>query len=122
MSLSHHNVRLAEMRDAISIALLPTLKSRFVEGGSEQIKQDLVTDQTIGAKPGTGKKDIAKTRKSFIDPLLMEKGWSILDWANEAEVAYHTAADYLAGTTHPFRSSRAKLAKALNISPNTLPE
>ncbi len=67
-------------------------------------------------------KDIAKARKAFIEPLLTEKGWSILDWALEAGVAYHTAADYLSGEKDPYRSTRVKLAKALGVSPNQLPE
>jgi len=61
-------------------------------------------------------------RKIFVDPILEEKGWSVLDWANEAEVAYHTAADYLAGKTTPYSSSRLKLAKALNVSIQRLPK
>ena len=60
-------------------------------------------------------------REAFILPLLENKGWSVLDWANEANVAYHTAADYLSGTTKPYRSSRAKLAKALGLTANQLP-
>lgn len=60
-------------------------------------------------------------RRAFVEPLLDEKGWSILDWANEAEVAYHTAADYLAGSTKTYRSSRLKLAKALSVSIQQLP-
>lgn len=35
-------------------------------------------------------------RKTFVIPLLEAKGWSILDWANEAGVAHATAHDYLA--------------------------
>lgn len=65
---------------------------------------------------------VSETREQVILKLLKEKGWSILDWANEAEVAYHTAADYLYGKKKPFRSTRLKLAKALGISVNSLPD
>ena len=61
-------------------------------------------------------------REAFVLPLLDNKGWSVLDWANESGVAYHTAADYLSGTTKPYRSSRAKLAKPLGITANQLPK
>ena len=61
-------------------------------------------------------------REAFILPLLDNKGWSILDWANEANVSYHTAADYLSGTKNPYRSSRSKLAKALGLTANQLPQ
>jgi len=62
------------------------------------------------------------TRKEAVLRILEEKGWSILDWASEADVAYHTAADYLSGKKNPFRSTRAKLAKALGVPVNSLPE
>ena len=57
-------------------------------------------DGTRETLPGSGSGDRTEVRKAFVTPILDEKGWSILDWANEAEVAYHTAADYLAGTTN----------------------
>jgi len=60
-------------------------------------------------------------RKLVVVPILDAKGWSVLDWANEAEVAYHTANDYLQGTTNPYRSSRLKLAKALGLKVEQLP-
>jgi lambda repressor-like predicted transcriptional regulator len=60
-------------------------------------------------------------RESIIEPILKQKGWSILDWANEARVDYKTAAGYLNGTTKTYRSSRKKLADALGIAPEALP-
>ena len=42
--------------------------------------------------------------------------------ATEAEVAYNTVADYLSGKKDPYASTRVKLAKALGISANLLPE
>ena len=53
------------------------------------------------------------SRREFVIPLLEAKGWSILDWANEANVSHATALDYLASKTKAYRSTRVKLAKAL---------
>jgi lambda repressor-like predicted transcriptional regulator len=61
-------------------------------------------------------------RRASIEPLLREKGWSPHQWSVEAEVAYHTASDYLSGKTRPNRKSRLRLAKALGINPNQLPD
>jgi lambda repressor-like predicted transcriptional regulator len=64
----------------------------------------------------------AKTRKDFVLPILDEKGWSILDWANAAGVSHATAMDYLEEKTKPYRSSRSKLAKALGVDAAKLPK
>jgi len=58
-------------------------------------------------------------RRAFVLPLLEQMGWSILDWANEANVSHATAQDYLDNKTKPYPSTRKKLAKALGV--NTLP-
>ena len=62
------------------------------------------------------------SRQAFVTPLLEAKGWSILDWATEAEVSHATAIDYLQGKRTPYRSTRLKLAKALNVSVDQLPK
>ncbi len=62
------------------------------------------------------------SREEFVKPILETKGWSILDWANEAEVSYHAATDYMAGTRRSYPSTRAKLAKALGVSVQELPK
>lgn len=64
---------------------------------------------------------IASKRKAAIEPILEEKGWSVLDWATESEVAYHTAADFLAGRTRAYRSTRVKLAKSIGLSIQQFP-
>lgn len=61
-------------------------------------------------------------RLAFILPLLEKRGWSILDWATEAEVTHATAMDYLQDKTKPHRSTRLKLAKGLGISIQELPK
>ncbi len=75
-----------------------------------------------GRQASQSSQNTEEKRRAFVEPLLREKGWSPLQWSIEAEVAYHTAADYLAGTTKPHRKSRVKLARALGISPNLLPD
>lgn len=65
---------------------------------------------------------IPVTRRSFVQKILDEKGWSILDWANEAEVAHATAMDYLQDKTTPYRSTRLKLANALGVAVEELPK
>jgi lambda repressor-like predicted transcriptional regulator len=60
-------------------------------------------------------------RRAFIEHHLEAKGWSVLDWANEAEVAHATAMDFLHGKTYPYRSTRLKLAKALGVPVEELP-
>jgi hypothetical protein len=63
----------------------------------------------------------ALSRREFVTPLLDAKGWSILDWANEANVSHATALDYLANKTKAYRSTRVKLAKALDVPIEQLP-
>jgi hypothetical protein len=63
-----------------------------------------------------------KARKAFVIPILEAKGWSSLDWATESRVSYHTAADYLEGSTDPYRSTRLKLAKSLGVAVDALPQ
>jgi hypothetical protein len=62
------------------------------------------------------------TRESFVKAILDSKGWSIFDWANEANVSHATAIDYLNGKTKPHPSTRRKLAVALGIQAQQLPK
>jgi hypothetical protein len=61
-------------------------------------------------------------RESFVKPILDKKGWSILDWANEAGVDFHTASGYLKDTRKPYRSTRKKLAAPLGVDVEDLPK
>lgn len=61
-------------------------------------------------------------RKAFVLRILDKKGWSILDWANESGVDFHTANDYVNGKTNPYRSTRKKLADSLGINVDDLPK
>lgn len=63
----------------------------------------------------------ASRRKAGILPILDLRGWSELDWANEAGVDYHTVHSYLNGQTKSYRSTRKKMADSLGISVEDLP-
>jgi hypothetical protein len=61
-------------------------------------------------------------RQSVVRPLLEKNGWSILDWAAESNVDFHTADNYLKGKTNPYRSTRKKMADALGMPVTDLPK
>jgi lambda repressor-like predicted transcriptional regulator len=73
------------------------------------------------AEPAQNAPGEINPRRAFILPLLDKRGWSILDWANEAGVSHATTQDYLTGKTKPYPSTKLKLAKALGISTQQLP-
>jgi hypothetical protein len=77
--------------------------------------------QTQPPKPQTVESR-KESRRRYIEPLLLEKGWSPFEWATESEVAHATVMDYLDGKTSPFNSTRAKLANGLNIPAELLPK
>jgi lambda repressor-like predicted transcriptional regulator len=66
--------------------------------------------------------DTKKTnRECFVLPTLAKNGWSILDWAKNAGVDFHTANNFLKGKTRPYLSTRKKLAECLDIKVDELP-
>jgi hypothetical protein len=71
--------------------------------------------------PAKSKEKPKPSRESFVKTILDSKGWSIFDWANEANVSHATAIDYLHGKTKPHPSTRLKLATALGITAQQLP-
>jgi lambda repressor-like predicted transcriptional regulator len=89
--------------------------------GFDTEEEAAANPQSHPHKPTTTKQ-ISQYRRDFIGPKLLEKGWSRLQWAMEAEVAYNTVSDYLSGKKKPYPSTRVKLAKALGISANHLPQ
>jgi hypothetical protein len=78
------------------------------------------TTQTVESKPTNG--TARRTRKEVLEPLLAEKGLSVHDWATRAGVDWHTADDYLNGKTNPYPDTRGKLARALGVKVEDLPE
>lgn len=61
-------------------------------------------------------------RAAVIAPILKKKGWSILDWAKNSAVDFHTANDFLKDKTNAYRSTRKKLAESLGVSVEDLPK
>jgi len=61
------------------------------------------------------------TRKDLLEPMLAAKGFSVRDWAIQADVDFHTARDYRNGKTRTYRTTRKKLADALGIRVEDLP-
>jgi ribosome-binding protein aMBF1 (putative translation factor) len=57
-----------------------------------------------------------------IDGRLAEKGWSKRDWATNSKVDAHTVRDYMNGRSRPTPLTRKKIAEALGVSPQSLPE
>ena len=86
-----------------------------------------ISHSAHGASPpitaGTPNADPTKAvnRESFVRLLLVEKGWSTLDWAQKSNVDFHTADNYLKGKTSPCASTRRKLASSLGIAVADLP-
>ena len=110
-----------EMRSSIE-ALLREMAAP-VSLQSDGVPERGASDSSTAMRQQAGKETepLAATRKAVVKPILERKGWSELDWANESNVAYHTAADYLAGKTSPYPSTRVKLAKSLGLSIQQLP-
>jgi hypothetical protein len=97
-----------------------TRQNRSLRGGGAGTN---TKKPVMDAKPPQGRRPSkAGLRKALVLPILEKHGWSILDWANESGVAYHTASNYLDGSTNPYRSTRVKLATGLGIDLAGLPE
>jgi lambda repressor-like predicted transcriptional regulator len=120
-----------------SQALLGSISSSIVEGTAYQIRTAIdrsdswigymeklaAIGRRLGSAPGQSERNSGrKGRKEILAPLLAKKSFSIPDWAREAHVAYHTVQDYFEGRTNPYQNTRGKLAKALGIKPEELPE
>lgn len=55
-------------------------------------------------------------RRSFVQPLLDQKGWDITEWAERAGVSRHTAKDYLEGKRRTYHTSLKSLADAIGVA------
>ncbi len=83
------------------------------------------TDSGPAVSVTNGGADLCRTtelRRAFVEPKLNAKGWSILEWANNSDVDYHTADSYLKGITKSYRSTRKKLADSLGVTVDELPK
>lgn len=81
----------------------------------------LTPDKPEASTSTTVESSRSNLRRAFIIPLLEKRGWSVLDWANEAGVSHATTQDYLDNKRRPYPSTRLKLAKALNVPVERLP-
>jgi hypothetical protein len=118
---------------------LPTAKQQFLalayrtraaaleagEASMGTIVAKLPAESLVGraSNDGAGRPAVQQTRPrlAFVQPILAEKGWSILDWANNSSVDFNTANNYLKGTTNPYASTRKKLADSLGVAVKDLP-
>lgn len=101
----------AKLKEKQSRELLALIEERMAASAQTEVKLPALEPPTIQL-----------TRNEFVQRILEEKGWSILDWANEAGVSHVTAAAYLRGKTKTYRSTRVKLAKALGVLIAELPK
>ena len=104
-------IEAAELKERHSREILALVKEKIAASTAAEVK-----------RPEVEPPKVQPTREEFVQRILEEKGWSILDWANEAGVSHVTAAAYLHGTTKTYRSTRMKLAKALGIPVTELPK
>jgi ribosome-binding protein aMBF1 (putative translation factor) len=104
-------IEVAELKERQSGELLALVKEKMAKAAEAERKL-----------PDIEPPKIPMTRREFVQKILEEKGWSILDWANEAEVSHATAMDYIQEKTRPYRSTRLKLAKALGVPVDQLPK
>jgi len=74
-------------------------------------------------REGKQRSDRTKSKRvSVVQPLLDKRGWSPNDLAIQAGVDFHTANNFLNGSANPYPSTRKKLADALGIRPDELPD
>lgn len=73
-----------------------------------------VESKSASAAPGNA-------REAFIRPILDKKGFTVHGWANQADVDFHTADNYLKGATKPYPDTLRKLADALGVKLEELP-
>jgi len=76
----------------------------------------------ISAALGMNAVPAGNRREAFIKPILEKKGLSIRQWAINAKVDFHTADNYLKGMTKPYPDTLKKLADALGVKVEELPE
>jgi hypothetical protein len=72
----------------------------------------------------TAQDERAASRKAFIVPKLKAKGLSTEDWAKKATppVDFNTANDYMRGITNPHRDTLKRLADAIGVQVDQMPE
>jgi hypothetical protein len=107
--------RLIDQWAAIAEALAKVFRREF------ETKLTALAEQGSACRPVHEEKEFSK-RRAFVLPLLEQRGWSILDWAQYAGVDFHTANGYFKNKRNPYRSTRKKLAESLGLKCEQLPE
>jgi len=124
LTLKYHGLTDARIRKAVSDVLNDLIDKRMTPALQPINPPETISPsrpKVFAPMPSEGPTEKSPIRKAVVEPILEEKGWSILDWANEANVAHATTMDYLQGKTKPYRSTRLKLAKALGVPIEKLP-
>lgn len=103
---------------------VPTGWASFLAGGTVPAPSPplLSPDASVGPEDAEALRESrARSRKAFIEPVLKRKGWSQLDFADEAKVDHKTVGAFLNGA-NVYPNTRLKLAQALEVPVERLPE
>jgi hypothetical protein len=98
--------------------LISAWANSWVQTGYRQLS---AAEEESAPKPPAESGGPSSIRGAFVTPILSSKGWSIQDWAINSGVDFHTANDFLKGTTKAYNSTRKKLADSLGVDVSTLP-
>lgn len=127
VTLSYHGLDRVGMKQAMLNGMEEPL-ARIIRESEQKLYNE--TARHLMGEPARGATSVdthavarpdKSARMRFIKPLLAKRGWSVFMWATEAEVAYNTAAGYLDGKK-TYAPTRVKLAKALGLDANHLPD
>lgn len=97
-------------------------RQRIAEWTAEALKrmrEGIATDSVLQSVATPSQEE---ERTAFVTPILVKKGWSILDLANQSGVDFHTVQSYLSGKRKSYSSTRKKLAEALGVEADDLPK
>jgi lambda repressor-like predicted transcriptional regulator len=121
---SHTRQIISDKRDDLNVALRLELKLAADDAHELRAKASLNVDtcnEQVPAMVPISTEAPHNKRESFVRPLLKKKGWSTADWAIQSGVDFHTADNFLKGTTASYESTRKKLAASLGVNVEDLP-
>jgi hypothetical protein len=107
---------LIDLWEAIATALAHVFRREF------EIKLKALLKQEVERLPVEAKLVSNNPRQAVVSPILKRKGWSTLEWAQNANLDWHTADRYLKNVGNPCPSTRKKLADSLGLQCEELPE
>jgi lambda repressor-like predicted transcriptional regulator len=112
-----------EVRRLRSPQVVPLLSKHGLDPRLGSIYLGIVDEKRdVTHKKGVRGAGWANERQAVVVPMLEKKGWSIHEWASQANVDFHTVHSYLNGKTNPHPNTRKKLADSLDISVLKLPK